>query len=197
MAEDIASPGAGKRQKTRQRLIAAALEVVLEKGFVAASLDEIAARAGLTKGAIYGNFDGKADLMFAVARSQSLSIAPAYAPDATLADQLRAAADALVAVLPRAGGLERLNAEFQIYVLSDPELRARSAAVYLAGFDQLEVRTQAAYGEVLAMPARDLVMAVQALTLGFIHQHQITPEAVTDSVIRAAFEALARGAVRS
>lgn len=196
MAPDTSSGGAQKRQRTRERLIAAALEVVAEKGFVAASLDEIAARAGLTKGAIYGNFAGKSDLMFAVAASQSLSLEPAPAPGAALAEQLAAAADALVALLPRAGGLQRLNAEFQIYALTDPDLRARSAAVYLARFDQLTERTQAAHGEVLAMPARDLVMALQALTLGFIHQHQITPDAVTEQTIRSAFDALARGAVR-
>lgn len=196
MAGDTTASGAQKRQRTRERLIAAALEIVAEKGFVAATLDEIAARAGMTKGAIYGNFAGKSDLMFAVARSQSLSVEPALRTGATLAEQLRATADALVAVLPRAGGLQRLNAEFQIYALTDPDLRARSAALYLAAFDQIEARTQAAYGEVLAIPARDLVMAVQALTLGFIHQHQITPEAVTEQTILTAFEALARGSVR-
>lgn len=196
MAGDTSSSGAQKRQRTRERLIAAALEVVVEKGFVAASLDEIAARAGMTKGAIYGNFAGKSDLMFAVAASQSLSLEPAPARGASLAEQLRAAANALVALLPRAGGLQRLNAEFQIYALTDPDLRARSAAVHLAGFDRLTERTEAAHGEVLAMPARDLVMALQALTLGFIHQHQITPEAVTEQAIRSAFDALARGAVR-
>lgn len=185
-----------KRRRTRERLLAAALEIVEEKGFVAASLDEIAARAGLTKGAIYGNFDGKADLMFALAEGQSLRLDPAYRPGASLAEQLRAAADALVAILPKADGLGRLSAEFQIYVLSDPELRARSAAVHLAGFDQIAEQTEAAYGEVLALPARDLVMALQALTLGFIHQHQLTPQAVTETTIRSAFDALARGAVR-
>lgn len=194
MAPDTSSRGAQKRQRTRERLIAAALEIVAEKGFVAASLDEIAARAGMTKGAIYGNFAGKADLMFAVAQHHSLSLEPAYTPGAPLADQLRAAAEALIRILPRTGGLERLNADFQLYVLSDPDLRARSAQLQTASFDAIAAQTAAAYGEVLALSAHDLVMAVQALTLGFVHQHQVTP--VTDQTIRAAFEALARGAIR-
>lgn len=194
MVGDTSATGARKRQRTRERLIAAALEIVLEKGFAAASLDEIAARAGMTKGAIYGNFEGKADLMFAVAQDRSLSLEPAYRAGAPLAEQLRAAADALVRILPRTGDRERLNAEFQLYVLSDPELRARSAALQTARFEQITAETQAAYGEVLAIPAHDLVMAVQALTLGFVHQHQVTP--VTEQTIRSAFDALARGAVR-
>lgn len=48
---------------TRQRLLDAATEVFLEKGYDGTRVAEIAKRAGLTTGAIYGNFDGKADLL--------------------------------------------------------------------------------------------------------------------------------------
>ena len=43
----------GKRERTRAALIAATLEIVEETGFAAASLDAIAARAGMTKGAVH------------------------------------------------------------------------------------------------------------------------------------------------
>lgn len=196
MTEDAPAPGSGKRDRTRARLIAAALEVVLEKGFVGAGLDEIAARAGMTKGAIYANFAGKADLMFAVAESQSLTLQPAYVAGGSLADQLRATADALVATLPRVGGVERLIVEFQIYMMAEPELRRRAAALQAEGLAALTAVVEANYADVLAMPAADLVAALQALSLGFLHQHQLTPDAVTEQAIRAAFDALARGAVR-
>ena len=48
--------GGGKRERTRAALVAATLAVVAERGFAGASLDEIAARAGMTKGAVYSNF---------------------------------------------------------------------------------------------------------------------------------------------
>jgi len=48
---------------TRERLIAAAAEVFAEKGYDRAGVQEIARRAGLTTGAIYGRFTGKADLL--------------------------------------------------------------------------------------------------------------------------------------
>src|SRR5215211_2358624 len=51
---------------TRDALVAAAAKVFLARGFQGASLREIASEAGLTTGAVYSNFDGKADLFLAV-----------------------------------------------------------------------------------------------------------------------------------
>lgn len=49
-------------------IVAAALEVFAEKGFAAARLDDIAARAGVSKGALYLYFETKQDLFAAVVR---------------------------------------------------------------------------------------------------------------------------------
>ena len=49
-------------------ICAAALEVFAEKGFAAAKLDEIAKRAGVSKGTLYLYFQDKADLFRAVIR---------------------------------------------------------------------------------------------------------------------------------
>lgn len=57
----------------RRRLLDAALEVFAERGLANASLDEVAARAGLTKGAIYSNFESKDDLFFAMMNDQALT----------------------------------------------------------------------------------------------------------------------------
>ena len=50
------------KARTRADLIAAARRVFVERGFHAATLDEIAEAAGYTKGAVYSNFRGKDDL---------------------------------------------------------------------------------------------------------------------------------------
>ncbi|HVT77444.1 MAG TPA: helix-turn-helix domain-containing protein [Acidimicrobiales bacterium] len=50
---------------TRQRLLDAATEVFMEKGYDGTRVAEIARRAGLTTGAIYGNFESKAELLTA------------------------------------------------------------------------------------------------------------------------------------
>lgn len=50
----------------RDRLIAAATIDFGERGYAGATLDGIAARAGVTKGGVYCHFDGKEELFFAV-----------------------------------------------------------------------------------------------------------------------------------
>lgn len=51
---------------SRERILAAARAEFLDKGFERASLRAIAAAAGVTTGAIYGSFRGKADLFDAL-----------------------------------------------------------------------------------------------------------------------------------
>src|SRR5215204_4621152 len=55
-----------RREQTRSELVGAARSVFLRRGFHAASLDEIAAEAGFTKGAVYSNFAGKDELFVEV-----------------------------------------------------------------------------------------------------------------------------------
>ena len=65
----MAKPKRQRRAEDRPREIcAAALDVFAEKGFAAARLDEIARRAGVSKGTLYLYFEDKADLFRAVVR---------------------------------------------------------------------------------------------------------------------------------
>ena len=52
----------GKRARTREKLISAAAAIIGEKGYDRAPLEEIASRAGMTRGAVYGNFKNKEEL---------------------------------------------------------------------------------------------------------------------------------------
>ena len=64
-----------RRKEARpQELTAAALELFVEKGFAATRLDEIAARAGVSKGTLYLYFDSKEDLFKAVIREGLLPL---------------------------------------------------------------------------------------------------------------------------
>jgi AcrR family transcriptional regulator len=56
----------GTEPGTRDRLLQAAAEVFAERGFAGASLDQVAAAAGFTKGAVYSNFAGKDELFLAL-----------------------------------------------------------------------------------------------------------------------------------
>ncbi|HEV7437196.1 MAG TPA: TetR/AcrR family transcriptional regulator [Pseudorhizobium sp.] len=53
-------------EETRAKLIAAARKAFAENGYAAASMDELTAEAGLTRGALYHNFGDKKGLLQAV-----------------------------------------------------------------------------------------------------------------------------------
>ncbi|MCP9969849.1 TetR/AcrR family transcriptional regulator [Actinomadura madurae] len=59
-------PRRDRREQTRTALLTAAERLWAERGIHGASLDDIAAAAGLTKGAVYSNFAGKTDLLLAL-----------------------------------------------------------------------------------------------------------------------------------
>lgn len=52
--------------QTRERLLDAAIEVFSRRGYYAASVDEVAAEAGYSKGAVYSNFSNKEELFLAL-----------------------------------------------------------------------------------------------------------------------------------
>jgi AcrR family transcriptional regulator len=58
-----------RRQQTREYLLEAAARVFADRGFHGASLDQVAAAAGFTKGAVYSNFKNKEDLFLALIES--------------------------------------------------------------------------------------------------------------------------------
>jgi AcrR family transcriptional regulator len=64
--EERRTPRQEKRAQTRAALLDAAERLWAERGIRGASLDEIAAQAGMTKGAVYSNFAGKTDLILAL-----------------------------------------------------------------------------------------------------------------------------------
>ena len=62
---------AAETATTRRDLLAAALAVFGEGGYAAATLEQIAGRAGVTRGALYHHFVGKADLYDALLREEA------------------------------------------------------------------------------------------------------------------------------
>ncbi len=54
---------AESKERTRQRLLTEAQRLFRERGYAATSLEQIAEAAEVTKGAIYGNFASKEDLL--------------------------------------------------------------------------------------------------------------------------------------
>ncbi|MFL5699301.1 MAG: helix-turn-helix domain-containing protein, partial [Ktedonobacteraceae bacterium] len=53
-----------QRQEREALILQAAEEVLIEKGYHEMSMDEIAARVGISKGTVYLHFASKEDLVF-------------------------------------------------------------------------------------------------------------------------------------
>ena len=189
-------PRGDKRQRTRQALIAATLDVITEAGFAGASLEAIARRAGVTRGSIYSNFDGREELMMAAVVSRGMALDRDFSRAMPLSAQLRRFAENLLDQFPVAASSGDVVIEFQIYAMSQPRLRAQMAGNYEAMFATIAAQLAAQYKDQLAISPDALALAVQALAMGLVWQFMLTPAAVSREAVVAAFDALARGAAR-
>lgn len=110
------SPRWRRRSEARPgEIVQAALEVFAEKGFAAAKLDEIAKRAGISKGALYLYFETKEDIFRAVVREAvvpNIDVVEGMLAHATLPfpDLLRLAVGRIVAMAgsSRVGAVAKL-----------------------------------------------------------------------------------------
>jgi AcrR family transcriptional regulator len=185
-------PKGDKRSRTRAALLAAARDLVREKGYERTTLEDVARRAGMTSGAIYGNFRNRDDLFMELAQAQWAPIKPELRMGSTFAQKMRALADATIAAIPERRGAAVGRLTGMAYALTHEQLRAEIHAITAASFDSgaAWLRAVARDGE-LPMPAEQLVCAIHALTEGLLYQRFLTPELVPDAVFHAAFAALA------
>ena len=184
-------PKGDKRQRTRARLLEAASVVIRQKGFYRTSLEDVAKQAGMTRGAIYGNFRSREDLFLSVLDTRWRPIVP-LKECATLREHLKAVGEAVVAALParRAQALGAFS--LQIYALTHEATRARVAElngeVYRRAGQRLAARVPA---NELPMPAEQFVLVLHALTDGLLSLRLVQPELLSENLIVRAFEAMA------
>src|SRR5215510_11094875 len=98
--ESRRKPKGDKRERTRAALLEAARSLVREKGYARTTLEEVAVRAGMTTGAIYGNFRNRDELFISLGDAYWPPIKPRLAAGATFAEAMRATAAATIEALP-------------------------------------------------------------------------------------------------
>jgi AcrR family transcriptional regulator len=185
-------PKGDKRDRTRAALLEAARALIREKGYEQTRLEDVATRAGMTTGAIYGNFKNRDELFIALGQTYWAPIAPRIEPGATFAEAMRAIAKATLKAVDerRPAAIGRLTG--LAYALKNPDLRSRVhdvtkssydfGAEWLGTFDRSE----------LPMPPDRLVRVLHALIEGLVMQRILTPALCPDEVFYAAFAALAK-----
>ncbi|MGI5506855.1 TetR/AcrR family transcriptional regulator [Lentzea sp. CA-135723] len=159
---------AEQQARTHSELLSAGRQVFLRRGFLAATVEEIAADAGYTRGAVYKHFGGKEGLWLAVVSADA----------GTHLEGLRAAlssassVDGLVAVLSGIADAAKwasVAAEVLAATAAQPEIAARIAEVQRQHDAQVTALLEehvARLGLTPAMPVRQVVVLLGALGIG-------------------------------
>ena len=188
-------PKGDKRARTRTALVDAARAIIREQGYDALTLAAVAERAGMTTGAIYGNFRNRTDLLMAVAEVSGAPIVAKTWPGMSFRELMRSLAEAVIEALPQRRAAMVGTLGFHIQTLTHEDLRERAIAETREIYRRMAVATpQLIPADKLPMPAELLIPVTHALIDGLVLHRILTPELVGDEVIYAAFEALAAGA---
>jgi AcrR family transcriptional regulator len=190
-------PKGDKRERTRARLVDAAAAVIGEKGWDRTSLEEVARRAGMTRGAIYGNFANREELFLAVVQTRWKPVAPQFTPGTTFRRHLHAIGKAVAAAGPERRGQALGALSFILYALTHEHMRAQVVQLNTAIYKRMAERlTKAFPRRELPMAPERLIPALHALSDGLTFLRFLMPELITEKVIIAAFDAMAGGATR-
>lgn len=197
-----ATPTRAERKRlTRDALLRAATDEFAARGFAGARVEEIAAQAGVTTGALYAHFADKEALflavyaVFAAERVQEVTEAGEGAPTATRG--LRAAADQWMERADTEPWGTRLHVEFAQYARHSPQLREdfarRVAAVRDAATRVIE---QHSAGRELPMAPDRLAAVLRALGIGLAIERLADPDAIPRELfgdfVEVVFEAFLR-----
>ncbi len=194
---------AALQQRNRDRVLAAAKAEFAERGFRGATVDDIAERADLTRGAVYSNFAGKRALYLAVLAAEAeaapelLDGGPARTPVAAIGRFARTWVDRLPGSANQpADGIAQLRSPMLAHDLI-PELVVdeclRGTFVQLVKLDAILLGLALARldgGDGSALPGRWLGIAESVITLlyGATQLSFVAPEFVDGAKVIAACE---------
>jgi AcrR family transcriptional regulator len=188
-------PKGDKRDRTRAALLEAARALIRDKGYERTTLEAVARRAGMTTGAIYGNFKNRDELFIALGQAFWAPVKPDVKPGATFADAMHALARATLAAVDdrRSAAVGRLTG--LAYALKTPTLRAHVHEITKSSYELGAEWLRSFEPRELPMPPDQLVRVIHVLIEGLVMQRILTPDLCPDEIFYAAFGAL--GAVRS
>jgi AcrR family transcriptional regulator len=159
-------------ERNRRLVLEAARRVFLARGYASATVDAIAEEAGFSKGVVYSQFEGKADMFLALLEAR---ITERAAQNERLAEQLDGRQ--LAAAVPELGlSLRRaepewmqLVLEFRLHAARVPELSRRYAQLHEYTIDRLAsvyARVHERAGTTPRYPPRVLAQLSLAISRG-------------------------------
>ncbi len=190
----------------RARILEAALEVCQRHGVEGARMEEVAARAGVSKGTLYRCFKNKEELLLATvidSYEQNLPLFDAGAdPASDPVDRLDALLDGTTKVL--AAVAPRMSVHYQAWgiVARNPALKEQLEeflrSFHAARRDTLVETIRKGQDLAVFNGAADASVfadAIQALLSGFLYRTMFEPERAAPDELRKTLDALVRGAL--
>jgi AcrR family transcriptional regulator len=131
--DESGSPKQLRALRTRRQLLLSARAIFARDGFQSARIEDIASRAGKTRGAFYANFEDKEDVFFAIFEEEldrdMEKLRPVLQKVSTLQERLAALAEYL-SKLGKDRQRTLLNLEFKLYAIRHPRRRKRLADLH-------------------------------------------------------------------
>lgn len=193
---------AERQARTREELLSTAAIVFARRGYGGASIEQIAEQAGYSHGAVYSNFDGKADLFLSVFENYMAERAgelaatqAALGATATLEERARALADQWMERFARDRDSFVLHMEFIAHAGRDPELAARFGARSMALREAISdyiAAYQEEAGVQLALTPDELALTMRALGIGLAVEALVGPQGVRSDLYGDFVELLVR-----
>ena len=181
--------------QTRERLLDAALQVFSRRGYSAASVDEIAAEAGYSKGAVYSNFSNKEELFLALIDRRFAKDAREYPGIINYMNeglQLEEGSDFKEQIV-KDSTWNILMVEFFLYAIREGTHRDGLATriEQLRGVMQENLSTlYAKLGKKPMLPVAELPWSVFSLGVGMMLQFYIDPNGLPKGVYERALQQL-------
>lgn len=180
---------AEKKAETRARLLRSATTVFAERGMERASIDDVAERAGYTKGAFYASFTSKEDLFLALLDEHFADLLErldrVLSGDDDLVDQAREGAASFMSFIAADPDWERLFFDFSVYATRNEPFRrelVHRRRALREGIGTLLQRRVDELGVEPPLPVADIAMMVFAMGDGVALQKLLDPESVEEEL---------------
>jgi AcrR family transcriptional regulator len=190
-----------RRERTRSHLLEAAGRVFARRGLERASVDEVAADAGFTKGAVYANFASKEELFLAmldVRFAQRMDeLDRVLSEHDALEHQAHAASADFMQYLKSDPEWEQLFFEAGLHASRNPEFRLRLASHYAQMRERMAAilrRRASALGIDPALPVERVTLMLFTMANGVAFSRLVEPDAVPDDLLGAMTELIGRAA---
>ncbi len=179
----------------RAQILEAALRCFSERGYHAATMDDVAREAGLSKGSLYWHFPSKADVFLGLSQAYALELFAAWeemgSDDGPVIELLGRVGESTITRILAQGDLLRAWAEF----ITHREIQDLFSQIYRASRRELRgwIERGIAEGEIRDLDSVGVAASLTAVIEGLLLQMLVDPEFDVVAHWRVAWAVFSKG----